>query len=78
VSELQLPRHKNKNFLGKNKLGCYAANNKRRTLGASCHASCVQGFKELLGRGAAPTPRPAWRYLFKKLPQFLGGESQIN
>jgi hypothetical protein len=26
----------------------------------------------MLGRGAAPTPRPAWRYLFKKLAKILG------
>jgi len=52
---------KTKIFLG-NKLGRYAAINKRKAFGASCPASCVQGFKAKAwgGRGAG-TPAPQLR-----------------
>ena len=49
---------KTKIFLGK-RLGRSALIKLKTTRMALCPASCGLCFKELLGRGAAPTPRPA-------------------
>ncbi len=57
TSELQLPRLKNKIFLGK-KLGRSALAKLKTTRTALCPASCVQGFKTEWGRAWCGHARP--------------------
>jgi hypothetical protein len=63
--------------IGKNKLDRCAASTIRKSRAAACPAFCVQGFKELLGRGVPP-PTPRLAMFFQKTAAIFRGRRLKN